>query len=369
MCYLVEIPYKIIYETSINSTPAGRHVVVQIHTDNCLRGWGETGIISKNYPEQGDTPEGMMSVIQHYLAPAIIGMDPNAIDVIMTKLDQTIKGHYFAKCAIDHAIYDLAGKAQGLSVATLLGGMHRTDFVCSRSLPLGAPEIVAERAKYLQNLGYKCLTLKGGKDYKTDIAAFAATRKAVGNNFPLEIDPNGGYDRKNAITAILEMEQHDLSAVEQPVKGNDLASMAAIKDRISTKLIADESIFNMNDLTNVISMNAADVICLKPFKSGGLFFSKKLQFVSESFHLEVSTGSMHPFGIGTAALHQFIASMNKVATTGYGAPLERFADDIVDENCFTFEDGVVKLFDKPGLGLEVNTGKLEKYTKKFVLIK
>lgn len=367
-CYQVEIPYKSVYRTSSNATPKGRHVVVKIETDKGIFGWGETGIISRKYPIYGDNPESMFSVIENYLAPAIIGMNPTMIGIVMEKLEDTIRGNYFAKCAIDHAIYDITGKATNVSVACLLGGLHRNKFYVSRSLPLGAPHEVAERAMQLKDEGYKCLTLKGGLDYQNDIACFKATRKAVGENFPLEIDPNGGYDKNTAIKAILAMEQFNLAAVEQPIFAFDLIGMAEIKSQITSPLIADESVFTQQDLVNVIQAKAADVICLKPFKSGGLYFSKKMQAITEAFHLSVSTGSMHPFGIGTAALHQFIGTLKSVSTTGYGAPLERFVDDIVDENCFAFKDGEVALTEKPGLGIVINQDKLKQYTTKCTTI-
>lgn len=81
-------------------------------------------------------------------------------------------------------------------------------------------------------------------------------------------------------------------------------------------------------------------------------------FISEAFHIPVSAGSMHPFGIGTSALHQFISTIKSITATGYGSPAKRFVDD----NCFIFKNGEVRLVEKPGLGITVNEAKLEKYT-------
>ena len=74
--FLTEIPYKNPYQTATNITPKGRHIVLKLTTDTGLVGWGESGIISRRYPAQGDTPETMLAALESYLCPAIIGKDP-----------------------------------------------------------------------------------------------------------------------------------------------------------------------------------------------------------------------------------------------------------------------------------------------------
>lgn len=73
---------------------------------------------------------------------------------------------------------------------------------------------------------------------------------------------------------------------------------------------------------------------------------------------------MHPFGIGTAALHHFAAASKTLSVIGYGSPLERLTDDIVKESCYDFRRGDVTIFEKPGLGFEIDSNKLKKYCKK-----
>jgi L-alanine-DL-glutamate epimerase-like enolase superfamily enzyme len=165
--------------------------------------------------------------------------------------------------------------------------------------------------------------------------------------------------------ALRAMNAYNLSAAEQPIPGWDLEGMAALTAAFDFPIVADESVFTVRDAINVVKQKAADVICLKPFKSGGLLFSKKIQHIAEAADLQVSTGSMHPFGIGTAALHQFVASLKNVNAVGYGAPVERFADDIVKSASFKFEKGAVTIGDEPGLGIVVDEEKLEKYTIKL----
>ncbi|MCC8484075.1 MAG: mandelate racemase/muconate lactonizing enzyme family protein [Rickettsia endosymbiont of Labidopullus appendiculatus] len=178
-------------------------------------------------------------------------------------MERTIRGNYFAKCAIDHAVYDITGKALGISAAKVLGGMHNTKFYVGRSLPLGTPKEVTEKAKEFIDNGYRMLTLKGGIDYKNEIECFKMTRKVVGEDFMLEIDPIGGYDRATALKTIEELEQYNLQSIEQPIAGIDVEGMAELRRKVNTPIIADESVFTMYDLTNIIEKKAALLLISK----------------------------------------------------------------------------------------------------------
>ena len=367
--FLTEIPYKNPYQTSTNVTAKGRHIVLKLTSETGLIGWGESGIISRGYPAQGDTPETMFAVLESYLCPAIIGKDPCTFEVIMSQLDQLIKGHLFAKCAIDHALLDLAGKVLNVPVCNLLGGAHHLSYDVSRSLPLASAKQVAERALQLQAQGYQRLTLKGSGLLNDDYLCFKSVRQALGDHFELEVDPNCAYDIPTAIQFIKRIEQYDVFAVEQPTPGHDIAGLAEVKRHVSTTIIADESLFTRRDLKDIIHLNAAHAICLKPFKSGGILASRRLCAAAEVADLQVSTGSMHPFGIGTAALHHFVATLKNVTTTGYGCPSERFVDDIIDESGYSFRDGRVTLsIDKPGLGVNVNEEKVLCYSSRHAVV-
>ncbi|WP_305783561.1 mandelate racemase/muconate lactonizing enzyme family protein [Symbioplanes lichenis] len=366
---VVEIPYRVPYRTATNITPKGRHVVLRVETADGTVGWGETGIISSGYPAQGDAPETIAAVLESYLAPMLLGRSAWEPLVTLSAVDGVIRGHLFAKAAVDHALLDLQGKLLGVSLAVQLGGQFHASYGVSRSLPLAEPQQVAARARDLRDEGYARLTLKGSGDVAMDVACFRAVREALGPEFELEIDPNGSYQANDAIRMIRALEDYGLLAVEQPTPGADVWALAQVRAAVQIPVIADESVFSETDLRHVISLGAADVICLKPFKSGGVLASRRLQHAAECSGLQVSTGSMHPFGIGTAALHHFASSIPVLATTGYGSPAERFVDDIVDEACYSFKEGVVTIgTDRPGLGVVVNEDKVRKYSSRRAVV-
>ena len=59
--------------------------------------------------------------------------------VLHDRMDAVLSGHAYAKSAIDVACWDVAAKAQGVSVTTLLGGLRNESFPLYVAIPLGAP--------------------------------------------------------------------------------------------------------------------------------------------------------------------------------------------------------------------------------------
>jgi len=104
--------------------------IIRIETDNGLVGWGEQCVFSPGYLIAHG--EGARAALK-LLAPAVMGMDPSTPELIYEVMEKTMKGHHYAKAAIDIACWDLFGQSTKMSVSDLLGGTHRTQ------IPLYAP--------------------------------------------------------------------------------------------------------------------------------------------------------------------------------------------------------------------------------------
>jgi L-alanine-DL-glutamate epimerase-like enolase superfamily enzyme len=104
-----------------------------------------------------------------------------------------------AKSALDIACWDIMGKALGKPVSELLGGQGRSVMSCSRSLPVDEPLKMARRAVELRGMGYEMITLKTGFDPAEDLQRVIEVRRAVGDDYTLEIDPNQAYRADQAI--------------------------------------------------------------------------------------------------------------------------------------------------------------------------
>jgi L-alanine-DL-glutamate epimerase-like enolase superfamily enzyme len=363
-CQMVTIPYRNPYRMAPGETRHKKQIVVLVETDEGITGIGETGVTL--IERGGETQEAIYFSIQKYMGPLIIGMDPFDIGLVIDKLEgfnQGRTGFLCAKAGIDCALYDIMGKAVQRPAAKLLGGIHRTNFKVSRSLGVKTPAEMAQDALRLKGMGYAMLTIKVGFDVKEDVERVAAVRDAVGSDYPLEIDVNGAYNVEVAIPTLRKMERYGIEAIEQPVAWWDLQGMKEVRTALDTPITADESAWTPQDVVNIARAGAADTICLKPVKNGGLFLSRRMAEIAEAAGMGVLMGSKHPLSPGTSAIIQFAAAVPCVhGVLGYGSPLERLTDDICDPPIQMNKDGTVTLPSGAGLGVTLSAEKMRKYT-------
>lgn len=363
-CHMVTIPYKNPYRMAPGETRHKKQIIVLIETDEGITGIGETGVTL--IERGGETQEAIYFSIQKYMAPLIIGMDPFDISLVIDKLEgfnQGRTGFLCAKAGIDQALYDIMGKAVDRPVAKLLGGIHRTQFRVSRSLGVKTPREMAEDAVRLKAMGYAMLTIKVGFDVKEDIERVAAVRDAVGADYPLEVDVNGAYTVEVAIPTLKKMERYGIEAIEQPVAWWDLQGMKEVRIALDTPITADESAWTPYDVVNIARIGAADTICLKPVKNGGLLLSLRMAEIAEAAGMGMLMGSKHPLSPGAAAIVHFAAAVPAVhGVLGYGSPLERLVDDVCDPPFEMNKDCTVSLPAGSGLGVKLSVEKLKQYT-------
>lgn len=364
-CHMVTIPYRNPYRMAPGETRHKKQIIILVETDEGITGVGETGVTL--IERGGETQEAIYITIKKYFTPLLIGMDPFDIGPIIDRLEgfnQGRTGFLCAKAGIDTALFDIMGKAVGVPVAKLLGGVHRTHFKVSRSLGVKSPREMAEDAVRLKSMGYAMLTIKVGFDLKEDIERVAAVRDAVGADYPLEVDVNGAYNVEVAIPTLRKMERYGIEAIEQPVPWWDLQGLKEVRIALDTPITADESAWTPNDVVAIARAGAADTICLKPVKNGGLFLSRRMAEIAEAAGLGVLMGSKHPLSPGTSAIVQFAAAIPCVhGVLGYGSPLERLTDDICDPPFEMNKDGTVSLPAGAGLGVNLSMEKLHKYAE------
>lgn len=133
------------------------------------------------------------------LAPSLIGENPTLLNKLNTKMDVLLKGHSYAKSAIDMACWDIFGKLCGVPVCELLGGRYGDDFLLYRAISQDTPQNMANNVEKYLNQGYVKFQLKVGGDPIVDIDRIRAVREILdkatattGINMPLMCDANTG---------------------------------------------------------------------------------------------------------------------------------------------------------------------------------
>ena len=375
--YYVKLPSRRVHSWSSSTTPIGSYVVLKLLTDDGVIGLGESPMFidwsGDHQRYSGESALTVKHVIADYLLPAIKGEDIFAIERVHEKMDRVCKGHFYAKAAIDIALYDAMGKALGTPVYNLLGGCYRADVRLAHSLGvLLTPKECAAEAETVVAEGLRTVKLKVGLDDARDIEAVQAIRAAVGGTIELTLDVNQAWPTpKHAIRMIRKLEPYGIAFVEQPCDG--LEALEQIAHTVETPIMADESAWSPFDALEIARRRAADFISLYTTKPGGLWPARKVTAIAEAAGIPCNVNGSAESGVGNAAnLHLIAASrivtlanVIPVTATAERAPTRvagrYYNDDIVTEP-FEYRDGCLLVPQTPGLGVTLDEAKLKKYS-------
>lgn len=374
--FIIGLPNRRHHTWASKMTAAiGRHVIIRIDTDEGIQGWGESpaGITwgGSQMRYYGESPETVSHVIKDHLMEVIKGLDPREMATLHATMDKSVKGHPYAKAAIDIACHDIAGKAANVPVYTLLGGKFRDRIEVAHSLGImPIDQCIAEAEEAIEE-GAKTIKCKTGLDAERDVELVKQLRTRFGDELKIRVDGNEGYKSVwEAIQVTRRQEEYGLLLCEQPVMGT--RDMALVAERIESPVMADESAWNVDDIVELSEAKAAACISLYVTKPGGLYRARQLADFAENRGLYSDIGGSIEMGIGNAAnLH--LGAASKIAILPSVCPTSKpegtkgpkmagnyYLDDIVTEP-FGYEDGCVLIPDGPGLGIEVDMDKIKKY--------
>ncbi|MDX1805557.1 MAG: dipeptide epimerase [Paenisporosarcina sp.] len=346
--FSVAVPLTKPFKTALRTVTIAESIFVKITTEDGFDGWGEappTHVIT------GDSLGSIQFAIDQVIGPHLLGLDLHHSERVFQKLHRSMVGNSSAKAALDMAIHDLLGQLAGLPLVTLLGGYRdtlETDFTVSVN---DAEEMAEDAARYVGK-GFNVLKIKVGiDDIAKDVERIRAIRQKIGNEPKLRLDANQGWEAKEAVRAIGQMEDAglDIELIEQPVKAYDIEGLQYVTMHTQTPIMADESIFTPKDAVRVLQLRAADLINIKLMKAGGIYQALKINALAESYGVECMTGSMIETKLGISAAAHFAASQPNVTRFDFDAPL-MLAEDIV-EGGITYEGRHIRFSKLPGLGL------------------
>ena len=374
--FLVAVPSRREHTwASKMETPIGHHAIVRLDTDEGLSGWGEAPAIATwggaHGRHYGETPETVKHLVDAYLLPAVRGLDPAEIAVVHERMDRVVKGNPYAKAAVDVACHDLAGKALGVPVSTLLGGRLRDGIEVTHSLGIMDVDRCVAEAEQAVGEGALTIKCKTGLDPDRDVELVRRLRDALGDTVRIRVDGNEGYRTvQEAVETTKRQEEHGIFLCEQPVAGAD--ALARVAERIDVPVMADESAWTVQDIFELHERRAAECFSCYVTKPGGLHRARQQAEAAAALGIYHDIGGSIELGIGNAANLQLGAAL-PLAMLPSVCPVTKpagavgpeiagiyYTDDVVVEP-FRFESGKVMVPDGPGLGVEVDVEKLARY--------
>lgn len=358
----IELPFKIPFELAYETYYTMPSIIVKIETDEGIVGFGE------GVPDQhvtGETLESTWAILEHYIAPALIGENPFNLERIHEKMNQVISSAPTAKAAIDIACYDLIGKKTNQPLHAILGGKYHDKITVPFVLSIQSPEVMAEQAKAAIAEGYTGIKIKVGKDAQEDVARIRAVREAIGTKAELRVDANQGWETVATTMSVLDqIRDCNLGWMEQPIHMNNVQGLADIRSKTTIPIMIDEGLQSPQIMNQVIQQNGVDFVNIKLMKCGGIYPALKLLAQVESAGLRAIIGSMIECSVATAAGAHLAASRKIIIGNEMAGPI-CFSEDIAE---IQFDGEELLLNDLPGLGLTIDEEQLKRMTLKEVTV-
>lgn len=356
-----------------------KSMLVCIHTDEGVCGWGEAG--------QYGPAEPVMSAVTHVLAPMLLGRDPLANNVHWDRMyaetrDFGRKGTILeAISAVDIALWDILGKTHGVPVYALLGGSFREtvstyatgfyyaggDFAMDKAL-----DFCRREAEERSAAGFRALKMKVGLLHpRQDLERVAAVRQAAGAETLLMVDANHAYRAHTAIGIAKGMEEFGVYWFEEPVPPEDLDGYKRVKAATTIAIAGGECEYTRYGFGKWFSAGALDVVQPDPCCAGGISEVRRIADFASAFHVQCIP---HVWGsaVALAAGLQVLASLPPMPHTAnpiapYNEPLLEWDStpnplrtDLLHEPVRIF-DGSVAVPSGAGLGIEIDDSELRRH--------
>jgi len=335
------------FVTALRRTSTMETLVVEIIDENGVRGFGEAPQV---WQVTGESIAGAQACIGGPLAAVVKGRDPHDLVTLLGDVRRTVAGNTGAKAGVDVAVHDLLARQLGVPLVRLLGGTSSrvpTDV----TLPVGSVDDLVDAATARVADGFDVLKVKVGTDPDGDVHRVTAIREATGPLVRIRLDANQGWTERHAVRTIktLEDADADVELVEQPVVAHDLDALARVTARVDTPILADESVYGLTDLIEVMKRHAADMVNVKLAKCGGLAVARTLLDLAAAAGMGTIVGSMMESPIGVGAAASLAAAYGTSATSDLDAAwwLATPAQGGV-----RYEGSTLVLPDAPGLGID-----------------
>lgn len=274
--------------------------LVRLEADNGLVGWGEGfGYYCS---------EATAAIIQRSIAPLVIGQElrsPQALcDEIQRKM--VLQGRYgistFALSGVDIALWDLAAKAEGTSVAGLIGGQIRDCVPAYASLVrYGDEASVGRYSTQALSEGYGSIKL-----HEIEMKPIRSCRRAVGNEAALIVDVNCNWTETFTRDVIPELKTLNTYWLEEPIfPPEDFETLARLRNE-GLALAAGENACTAFQIKEMVRAGAVDFIQPSITKVGGISEFLKIGALSRDMRLTMMPHSPY-FGPGYLATLQMAA--------------------------------------------------------------
>jgi L-alanine-DL-glutamate epimerase-like enolase superfamily enzyme len=322
---------------------------VRITTDEGVDGLGEAWC-------DANLAEG---VVLGRLRPLLLGEDPFNVEGIWRRVFDggamyDPKGAVVAGLSgVDMACWDVMGKATGLPVCKLLGGLNRAEIPAYASDLHWEedPLVMARAAESFVERGFRTVKTHLGVDPVGDVGRVRALREAIGPDVGLMVDINTGFDRPTAIRFGRRIAEHDITWYEEPLSPVDAEGLAVVRASTGLCIATGENEYTRWGFRDLLEKGGVDVAMPDVARAGGLTELRKICAIADAYGAVVSPHN-YSSGVCSAATLHLMAALPATGplewdTVGASIVPELFVEPP------TVRDGAVSVPQLPGLGVHL----------------
>ena len=349
-------------------------IFVKVETDSGIYGWGEAY-------SQYDRDTAVMAQL-NALGPYLTGRSPFDIK----HFTQFAFDDYAARrgsvelwCAIsgiEHALWDIVGKACGQPVYNLLGGKYREKirvYANGWSYGVREPDDYARAAEKVVKAGFTAMKFDPlpapwrtyiPKEHETHaIRVVKAIRDAVGPDVDLLIEQHRRLAPMHAIRLDKQLAEFDLYWMEESCQAEYPDELALIRREIGVPMVIGEATYTKTGFRPLLEKRSADILNPDVACVGGILELKEIAAMAESFLVAMSPHNYNSTLVALASTVHASATMPNFIITEYFLPFVDFCDKI-SPNQLKPKNGYIELPTAPGLGVDVDEEALKKFPAK-----
>lgn len=340
------------------------HTLVAVHTDEGVVGLGSVF-----------THDALVRAALQVLEPLYRGETALEPERVSEKLHQ----HMFwlgrggsithAISGIDIALWDLLGKATGQPVGRLLGGRYRDRVTPYASLLMDEPSKLRDHLLAVRDQGFRAFKIGWGpfgrRDAATDEAIVKAAREAIGPHGKLMVDAGGsdaywprGY--KWGLNTAKMLADYDVAWFEEALPPDALEDFIRLREHSPVPIAGGEVLTRRQSFQPWLVGRALDIVQPDVTKVGGISEERRIAWMAQDHGVQFIPHGWNT-AVGLAADLQLASAIAGTDMVEYltGSP---FIDEITVGGWSLDADGMLRIPDGPGLGLELDLDAVERYT-------
>lgn len=331
--------------------------IIRVTTDDGTSGIGT----AYSYPDL------VRIIVEKQFKPMLLGCDPLDIDANWQKMYQLTRWYGRKGVAIsalgglDIAFWDLRGKALGKPVYRLLGGTNDTVPAYASGLFWQDDVRLLEKEAYRhRDRGFRRVKMRIGHSEEYDVAAVEAVRRVIGSDGDIMADGSHRYTLVTATRVGKFLNDQSVYWFEEPFPPEDIDNYAALRRQINVPLAAGENEFGVQGFRELFRAKAVDIAQPDASRTGGISECVRVARMAAETGIRVAPHTWSDAVAVMANAHFIAATPNSISVEvdQTGNP---FIEELLVEP-LDIRDGTLRLPDKPGLGIELNSETVRRLT-------